>query len=126
MNWRWPQIQNPIVWLTRLAALIMSLDIVSLFIRADNFTASAVCCRLMSSKIRGIWGIRLPRRGYRIQPRVSTLGNFNLAVRPEAHKEHGRITCDGGSGNVAWVWLQRSVSCGNWGKLIAHLASVGL
>src|ERR1700730_16692803 len=82
MNWRWPQIQNPIVWLTRLAALIMSLDIVSLFIRADNFTASAVCCRLMSSKLRGIWGILLPRRGYRIQPRVSTLGNFNLAVRP--------------------------------------------
>src|SRR5271157_6308322 len=29
----------------------MSLDIVSLFIRADNFTASAVCCRLMSSTI---------------------------------------------------------------------------
>ena len=24
----------------------------------------------------------LPRRGYRTQPRVSTLGNFNLAVRP--------------------------------------------
>src|SRR6202035_2459528 len=40
----------------------------------------------MSSKLRGIWGIRLPRRGYRIQPRVSPLGNFNLAVRPEAHK----------------------------------------
>src|ERR1700736_1057324 len=34
------------------------------------------------SKLRGIWGILLPRRGYRIQPRVSTLGNFNLAVRP--------------------------------------------
>src|SRR5271166_3308263 len=29
----------------------MSLDIVSLFIRADNFTASAVCCRLMSSTL---------------------------------------------------------------------------
>src|SRR5580704_916176 len=34
------------------------------------------------TKLRGIWGILLPRRGYRIQPRVSTLGNFNLAVRP--------------------------------------------
>ena len=53
-------------------------------------------------------------------------GNPHNSARPEAHKEHGRITCDGGSGNVAWVWLQRSVSCGNWGKLIAHLASVGL
>src|SRR5271165_4895179 len=29
----------------------MSLDIVSLFIRADNFTAGAVCCRLMSSTL---------------------------------------------------------------------------
>src|ERR1700736_1328678 len=38
---------------------------------------------LNGTKLRGIWGIRLPRRGYRIQPRVSTLGNFNLAVRPE-------------------------------------------
>ena len=37
---------------------------------------------LNGTKLRGIWGIRLPRRGYRIQPRVSTLGNFNLAVRP--------------------------------------------
>src|ERR1700732_2005543 len=89
-------------------------------------SAYGVSPGLNGAKLRGIWGILLPRRGYRIQPRVSTLGNFNLAVRPEAHKEHGRITCDGGSGNVAWVWLQRSVSCGNWGKLIAHLASVGL
>ena len=38
---------------------------------------------LNGTKLRGIWGILLPRRGYRIQPRVSTLGNFNLAVRPE-------------------------------------------
>ena len=34
------------------------------------------------AKLRGIWGILLPRRGYRIQPWGSTLGNFNLAVRP--------------------------------------------
>src|SRR5271166_4180326 len=42
----------------------MSLDIVSLFIRADNFTASAVCCRLMSSKLGAIWDVSLPRRTY--------------------------------------------------------------
>ena len=43
--------------------------------------------RRNGAKIRGIWGILLPRRGYRIQPRVSTLGNFNLAVRPEGARE---------------------------------------
>ena len=46
--------------------------------------AIALSPGLNGTKLRGIWGILLPRRGYRIQPRVSTLGNFNLAVRPEA------------------------------------------
>ena len=39
---------------------------------------------LNGTKLRGIWGILLSPEGLQDQPRVSTLGNFNLAVRPEA------------------------------------------
>jgi hypothetical protein len=35
------------------------------------------------TKIRRMWGDLLPRRGYRIQPRVSTLGTAHRATRPE-------------------------------------------